>query len=68
MSLFFVSNFESAFYKSNAFGRCIDYAATHIQRCELAEVNGKRRMVVRDVPDVATAVSVLNMIIGDKRT
>ena len=66
MTLFFVSNFDSAFYKSNLFGQCIDYVSLHARRCELSETGGKRRMLVRNVCDMMTAVGVLQEICGKK--
>lgn len=62
MSLYFVSNPDSAFYQSEAFGRCIRYAMTYVRRCELGEVKGKRRLMVKDVPTVQEAVRILREI------
>ena len=55
----FVSNPESAYYKSQAFGRVLNYIGQHTRRCNLKEVVGKRRMVVSGVPTVKDAVEVL---------
>ena len=62
MFLYFVSNARSPFYQSEAFGRIIEYATTNVRRCNLREQNGKRSMVVTDVPTVGEAVNVLRAI------
>ena len=59
MQMQFVSNPESAYYKSQAFGKALNYIATHTRRCTLKEVNGKRSMVVMGIPTVGDAVEVL---------
>ncbi len=65
MTLYFVSNPESIFYKSDTFGRIINYATLHFRRCELGEQKGKRRMIVRDIRSVETALNVLKSMLGD---
>ena len=62
MFLYFVSNAHSPFYQSEAFGRIIEYATTNVRRCNLREQNGKRSMVVTNVPTVGEAVNVLKAI------
>ena len=59
MNMQFVSNPDSAYYKSQAFGRIIDYIARNPRRCELKEVRGRRLLHVTSIPTVAAAVSVL---------
>jgi transcription-repair coupling factor (superfamily II helicase) len=62
MFLYFVSNPNSPYYQSDAFGRVLDYVGHHVRRCNLREQNGKRSMVITDVPTVEEAVSVLHAI------
>ena len=62
MFLYFVSNARSPFYQSEAFGRVIDYIGKNVRRCNLREQNGKRSMVITDVPSVGEAVKVLASI------
>ena len=62
MFLYFVSNARSPFYQSESFGRIITYATTNVRRCNLREQNGKRSMVITDVPTVGEAVKVLKLI------
>lgn len=63
MTLFFVSDNASPFYKSNTFGNIIDYAMKHIQRCKLDESNGKRKMSVANIPTPEAAIAVFDEII-----
>lgn len=55
----FVSNPNSAYYKSATFGKVLNYIAANARRCDLKEVRGKRYMVVSGVPTVGEAVKVL---------
>lgn len=64
MSLFFVSNPESPYYQSQAFGKVIAYMMRYTRRCDLREQNNRRSMLVKDVKNVETAVSVLQEIVG----
>lgn len=59
MQMQFVSNPNSAYYKSATFGKVLNYIATNARRCDLKEVRGKRYMVVSGVPTVGEAVKVL---------
>lgn len=63
MILFFVSNPDSPYYQSEAFGRIIEYATKNVRRCNLREVNGKRSMVVSNISSVDAALSILNLLI-----
>lgn len=62
MQMQFVSNTQSAFYQSAAFGRVINYIGYHPRRCNLKEKNGKRSMVVSQVASVKEAVEILKDI------
>ena len=64
MMLYFVSNLESPFYQSKAFGKVIAYMGSHPRYCNLREQNGKRSMVVKNVENVETAVSILQEIVS----
>ncbi|MCQ2239176.1 MAG: transcription-repair coupling factor [Bacteroidaceae bacterium] len=65
MMLYFVSNPESAFYQSEMFDKCIQYAMdkNNLRRCELGEVKGKRRLLVKDVSSTVEAVKILKNIL-----
>ena len=62
MTLFFVSNPESPFYQSEAFDHILTFVAQHPRRCNFREVNGKRSMVISDIPTVDEAVKLLSSI------
>ena len=64
MTLFFVSNPDSPYYQSQAFGRVIAYMMKYTRRCDLREQKGKRSMVVKDVPTVQEAVGVLQEVLA----
>lgn len=62
MSLYFVSNPNSAYYKSNAFDKVLNYIGTNPRRCNLREAKGKRSMIISDVKSVEEGVSILKDI------
>ena len=62
MILYFVSNPDSPYYQSKAFGQLIGYMAQYPRDCNLRDQNGRRSMVVKDVTTVKAAVSILQVI------
>ncbi len=64
MTLFFVSNPDSPYYQSEAFGRVIDYMSRYPRQCNLREQAGKRSLIIKDIVNVETAVSVLQEIVA----
>ena len=62
MILYFVSNAESPYYKSVAFDKILKYMTKNPRECKLREQKNKRSMLVDDVHDVQTAVSILKRI------
>ena len=62
MFLYFVSIPDSPYYQSEAFGKVIDYMTKNVRRCNLREANGKRSMVVTDIPSVASALTICREI------
>ena len=58
----FVSNPESADYKSQAFGRALNYISSHTRRCNLKEARGHRFMIVTGITSVGDALEVLKEI------
>ena len=64
MFLYFVTNPDSPFYQSDAFGQILDYVGRHVRRCDLREQKGRRSMVLTDVPTVQEAVSVLKDMVN----
>ena len=59
MYLYFVSNPDSPYYQSEAFGHVLDYVARNVRRCNLREQNARRSMTIAEVPTVAAALEVL---------
>ena len=64
MTLFFVSNPDSPYYQSAAFGKVIGYMGANPRYCNLREQNGKRSMVVKNVESVEMAVGILQEIVS----
>ena len=62
MTFFFVSNPDSPYFQSQAFGRVLNYMATHPRQCNLRDQAGKRSMVIKDVPTVESAVAILQEV------
>ena len=63
MSLFFVSNPDSPYYESNAFGAILAYAAQNPMTCRLREDGTKRSLLISNVPDVENAISILKSVL-----
>jgi len=63
MSLFFVSNPDSPYYESEAFGAILAYAGQNPMTCRLREEGTKRSLLISDVPDVECAISILTAIV-----
>ncbi|MBP8776690.1 MAG: transcription-repair coupling factor, partial [Bacteroidaceae bacterium] len=64
MWIYFVSNPDSPYYQSSAFGRMIQFLQVYPRRSELKENQNKRSMVVRDVTSVQEALLLLQEITG----
>ena len=65
MTLFFVTQADSPFYQSEAFGWLLDFVARNPRRCNFREAHGKRSMVISDVPTIEEAVQLLASIGND---
>lgn len=61
--LYFVDDSNEAFYQSAMFGRLLNYMQLNMRRARLRQKNDRRSMAVSDVPDVETAVVLLQEII-----
>ena len=64
MFLYFVSNSDSPYYQSEAFGQVLNYATQNVRRCALRDQNGKRSMLVSDVSSVDAALSICRAILS----
>ena len=63
MALYMVSNDNSPYYQSDAFGKLLNYIATNPRRCNLRDQRGKRSIVVTEVATVAQAIGVLDEVV-----
>jgi len=59
MRLHLISNENSPYYQSKAFGALIDYVQKHPKQCNFRENAGRRSLVISNVPDVKTACKAL---------
>ena len=63
MALYFVSNLESPYYESAAFGRVMNYTTMSPYECRFRELSGKRSLLIKGISRVEEALSVLSMMI-----
>ena len=59
MTLYFVGNTDSPFYKSATFDNIIKYAMTNFRNCVIKEDKGRRRIHINQVNSVETALNTL---------
>ena len=62
MALYFVSNLESPYYDSAAFGRVMNYTAMSPYECRFRELSGKRSLLIKGIKTVEEALGVLSMM------
>ena len=65
MYLFFVSNPDSPYFQSEAFGKVLSYVSSHPRQCNFREANGKRSVVISPVASVASALTICRSIATD---
>ena len=65
MYLYFVSNTDSPYYQSEAFGKVLNYVSRNPRQCNFREVNGKRSIVIASVPSIDAALSICRSILTD---
>ena len=65
MFLFFVSNSNSPYFQSDAFGKVLNYVSSYPRQCNFREANGKRSVVISHVPSVASALTICRAIATD---
>ena len=58
MALYFVSDNESSYYSSQAFGKVLSYAAWHPRECRLRD-EGKRSMLITGISSFEQALAIL---------
>jgi transcription-repair coupling factor (superfamily II helicase) len=59
MALYFVSNLDSPYYGSTAFGRVMNYTAMSPYECRFRELSGKRSLLIKGICTVEDALEVL---------
>ncbi len=64
MTLFFVSDPNHPFYRSTAFDHILQYVATNPRRCQFRDANGKRSLLLTDIPTVSAALSLLKSFLS----
>ena len=64
MALYFVSNLESPYYDSAAFGRVMNYTTMSPYECRFRELSGKRSLLIKGIATVKDALGVLAMMMN----
>ncbi len=64
MHLYFVTNPDSPYFQSEAFGRILDYVGHNPRRCNFHETAGKRSVIIADVPSVDAALTISRDILS----
>ena len=62
MTLYFVSHPDSPYYQSDVFDYILTFVSENPRRCQFREQNGKRSMVIADIPTVEDAIALLTKI------
>ena len=65
MYLYFVSNTDSPYYQSEAFGRVLEYVSRNPRLCNFREAKGKRSIVISPVNTVNDALTICRKIMTD---
>jgi transcription-repair coupling factor (superfamily II helicase) len=60
---YLVANSQSPYYKSNNFGKVLNYMAKYPRKCQLKENKGKRSVIVAPVRSVMEAYNVMTTIV-----
>lgn len=63
MTLYFVSQNDSPFYQSAVFDQILTFVAQNPRRCQFREVNGKRSMVITEIPTIEEAILLCSQIL-----
>jgi len=62
MYLYFVSNPNSPYFQSEAFGKILNYVSSHPRQCNFREANEKRSVVITPVASVGDALTICRSI------
>ena len=63
MFLYFVSNADSPYYQSEAFGKILNYVSRNPRMCNFREANGKRSIVIAPVSSIDAALTICRAIL-----
>ena len=63
MFLYFVSNADSPYYQSEAFGKVLNYVSRNPRMCNFREANGKRSIVIAPVSSIDAALTICRAIL-----
>ena len=59
MSLYLVSNNDSPYYQSEAFGQILHFITMHPKECALKEIKEKRFLSITNINTIDEAIKVL---------
>lgn len=59
MSIYLIANSDSPYYQSEAFDKLLSFVQKHPRECNLREQNGKRSILIKNVPTVEAASFLL---------
>ncbi|MDE5561847.1 MAG: transcription-repair coupling factor [Bacteroidaceae bacterium] len=62
MRLYFVQSEQSPYFQGKAFGQIVAYFTVNAANCQLSDRNGHKFLNISHVPDVKTAISILENI------
>jgi transcription-repair coupling factor (superfamily II helicase) len=62
MFAYFVSNPDSAYYKSDAFGKVLHYIQYFNADCKLRDRQGKRSLLIEKVTSIEKVYDILQMM------
>ena len=65
MYLYFVSNTDSPYFQSEAFGKVLNYVSRNPRQCNFREANGKRSIVISPVSSVESALTICRAILTE---
>ena len=60
MNIHLVSNHDSPYYQSEAFGKLLDYVQKHYKQCQLKEDKNRRSLVIQNMDSVEKAFNELH--------
>ena len=64
MNLYFVSNPDSPYFQSEAFGRVLSYVSAHPRECTFHEGAGKHSVIISNVRSVGEALTICRNILS----